>query len=94
MRDEGRLAKGLAKEAGEGWSYPFWSKACDLFVYLNVRFRSFQFEEEEEQEVPSTFVANIHQARVAVLHLERHLRDPYVVIRHPDTTARNPVGPL
>jgi len=61
MRDEGRLAKGLAKEAGEGWSYPFWSKACDLFVYLNVRFRSFQFEEEEEQEVPSTFVANIHQ---------------------------------
>ena len=56
MRDEGRLAKGLAKEAGEGWSYPFWSKACDLFVYLNVHFRSYQFEEE----VPSTFVANIH----------------------------------
>ena len=56
MRDEGRLAKGLAKEAGEGWSYPFWSRACDLFVYLNVHFRSYQFEEE----VTSTFVANIH----------------------------------
>jgi len=42
MRDEGGLAKG----AGEGWSYPFWSKACDLFVYLNVLFRSYQFEEE------------------------------------------------
>ena len=53
MRDEGGLAKG----AGEGWSYPFWSKACDLFVYLNVLFRSYQFEEK----VPSTFVANIHQ---------------------------------
>ena len=35
-------------------------KICDLFVYLIVQFRSFQFEEEEEQEVPSTFVANIH----------------------------------
>jgi len=61
MRDEGGLAKG----AGEGWSYPFWSKACDLFVYLNVLFRSYQFE-EEEQEVPSTFVANIHQHCVSV----------------------------
>jgi len=35
-------------------------KACDLFVYLNIKFRSFQFE-EEELKVPSTFVANIHQ---------------------------------
>ena len=35
-------------------------KTCDLFVYLNVQFRSFQFEEEEQEEVPSTFVANIH----------------------------------
>ena len=71
MRDEGRLAKGLAKEAGEGWSYPFWSKACDLFVYLNVRFHSFQFEEEEEQEVPSTFVANIHQIGDQELETQR-----------------------
>jgi len=46
MRDEG----GLAKEAGEGWSCRFWLKACELFVYLNQRFRSYQFEEE----VPSS----------------------------------------
>ena len=32
--------------------------ACDLFVYLNVQFRGFQFEEEELEEVPSTCVAN------------------------------------
>ena len=30
-------------------------KTCDLFVYLNVQFRSFQFEEEEELEVPKYF---------------------------------------
>jgi len=35
---------------------PVLVKACGLFVYLNVRFRSFQFEEE----VTRTFVANIH----------------------------------
>ena len=35
---------------------PFLVKTCDLFVYLNLHFRSFQFEE-----VISTFVANIHQ---------------------------------
>ena len=35
-------------------------KACDLFVYLNVQFRSFSIR-RKEQEVPSTFVANIHQ---------------------------------
>ena len=34
-------------------------KACGLFVYLNVQFRGFQFE-EEELKVPTTFVANIH----------------------------------
>ena len=37
-------------------------KACAL----NVQFRSFQFE-EEEQEVPSTFVANIHQRPIETL---------------------------
>ena len=37
----------------------FWLKACDLFVYLNLHFRSYQFEE-----VTSTFVANIHQVDV------------------------------
>jgi len=36
-------------------------KACNLFVYLNVQFRSFQFEE-----VQSTFVANIHQSLLIV----------------------------
>ena len=35
---------------------PFLVDTCDLFVYLNVHFLSFQFEE-----VKSTFVANIHQ---------------------------------
>jgi len=34
---------------------PFLVKTCDLFVYLNLHFRSFQFEE-----AISTFVANIH----------------------------------
>jgi len=38
---------------------PILVKACDLFVYLNVHFRSFQFEEVELEEAPSTFVANI-----------------------------------
>ena len=36
----------MKKGAGEGWSCRFWLKACDLFVYLNQRFRSYQFEEE------------------------------------------------
>ena len=36
----------MKKGAGEGWSCPFWLKACELFVYLNVQFRSYQFEEE------------------------------------------------
>ena len=36
---------------------PFLVKTCDLFVYLNLHFCSFQFEE-----VISTFVANIHQS--------------------------------
>jgi len=36
---------------------PFLVETCDLFVYLNVRFRSYQFEEEGT----STFVPNIHQ---------------------------------
>ena len=36
-------------------------KACNLFVYLNVQFRSFQFEE-----VQSTFVTNIHQSLLIV----------------------------
>jgi len=35
---------------------PFLVETCDLFVYLNVHFRSFQLEE-----VKSTFIANIHQ---------------------------------
>jgi len=35
---------------------PFLVKACDLFVYLNLHFRSSQFKE-----VTSTFVTNIHQ---------------------------------
>jgi len=38
------------KGAGKGWSCRFWLKACELFVYLNLRFRSYQFEEE----VPSS----------------------------------------
>jgi len=50
MRDEG----GLAKEAGEGWSCRFQLKTCELFVYLNRHFRSYQFEE-----VPSS--QPIHQ---------------------------------
>jgi len=33
-------------------------KTSDLFVYLNIQFRGFQFEEEE---VTTTFIANIHQ---------------------------------
>jgi hypothetical protein len=40
---------------------PVLVKACDLFVYLNIHFCSFQFEAEELEEVPSTFVTNIHQ---------------------------------
>ena len=36
----------MKKGAGEGWSCPFWLKACELFVYLNRRFHSYQFEEE------------------------------------------------
>ena len=36
--------------------------------YIVCCFRSFQFEEEEEQEVPSTFVANIHQTQRAIGH--------------------------
>ena len=34
---------------------PILVKTCDLFVYLNVHFRSYQFEEE----VTGAFVANI-----------------------------------
>jgi len=48
-------------------------KACDLFVYLNLQFRSFQFEEEQEQEVPSTFVANIHQMMHRIIIYPGHL---------------------
>ena len=36
----------MKKGAGEGWSCRFWLKACELFVYLNLRFRSYQFEEQ------------------------------------------------
>ena len=39
---------------------PFLVKTCDLFVYLNLHFRSIQFEE-----VISTFVPNIHQFPVS-----------------------------
>ena len=35
----------MKKGAGEGWSCRFWLKACELFVYLNLCFRSYQFEE-------------------------------------------------
>jgi len=46
-----------AKWRGGWWriELPFLAKTCDLFVYLNLHFGSFQFEE-----VISTFVANIH----------------------------------
>jgi len=37
----------MKKGAGEGWSCRFWLKACELFVYLNQRFRSYQFEEQQ-----------------------------------------------
>jgi len=40
---------------------PVLVKECDWFVYLNIHFCSFQFEEEELKEVSSTFFANIHQ---------------------------------
>jgi len=36
----------MKKGAGEGWSCRFWLKACELFVYLKLRFRSYQFEEQ------------------------------------------------
>ena len=36
----------MKKGAGEGWSCRFWLKACDLLMYLNPHFRSYQFEEE------------------------------------------------
>jgi len=55
---------GICEMKGGWWrmELPDLVKACDLFVYLNVQIRSFQLE-EEEQEVPSTCVANIHHCR-------------------------------
>jgi len=52
MRDEGGLAKG----AGEGWSCRFQLKTCELFVYLNLHFRSYQFEEEQQVLSSQTFI--------------------------------------
>jgi len=46
----------MKKGAGEGWSCRFWLKACELFVYLNQRFRSYQFEEEQQVLSSQTFI--------------------------------------
>ena len=51
--------------AGEGLELPFLVKTCDLFVYLNLHFHSFQFEE-----VIRTFVANIYQIHIIKTSVE------------------------
>ena len=35
---------------------PFLVKTCDLFVYLNLHSRSYQFEEEEQVLSSQTFI--------------------------------------
>ena len=35
---------------------PYLVKACDLFMYLNIKFCSFQFEEEKEELKSSNYL--------------------------------------